>query len=650
MESMTFTDARATSCALIISILAILLFAGCAEYTSRSDFAAPRKYAPTVPSFPSTEPPPNPKYQRIHDHIHRKLHHHKKEQPIDPVMAAIEGHYKQANEHEQKFKPECLYHYYQAATLSWPLIRPELTPNVEEESRVWKIYHSSLSKLSVLPPRFNLFDPSQGITIPSPAGNMVLPVSYTGFPWYPEDFQQLSLVTVAQSDDLARYHSYEGVGIPIIVEGKRDPAPDFMRPDHAFAATTLLRPSSEGTWVFSFYDPVRVRDITVGAQNVPLARDLTAPFVAKYGNPERKSLQGLLRPDSPVDSAKLQMIEPFQPGKIPIVFVHGLASDRFTWANMANDLRADPAMIDRYQILAFQYPTGRPFLESAAKLRQQLTRLRQGANPQGEDIAFDQMVIVGHSLGGLVAKLQVTYSQQTLWDSIAYEPFNSICVEPKLRSKLSEAFFFDPVPFVQRVVFIATPHLGSNYAQRTLGRVTSCLVKPSPQDVEAHRRLIADNPGVFSGQFRKRVPNSVDLLEPENRILLAIYKLRYSPQVKYHSIIGTGYHMKGGEGDKVVLVESAEQAGAASQNLVVARHSEIQRNPNTANDLIRIMTENLSSSPIVAPPSPPTSGPPINILFASSATVSPAIVAPPPVVTGFRLIPNPETPALSAAP
>ncbi|MCP4189809.1 MAG: alpha/beta hydrolase [Planctomycetaceae bacterium] len=636
------TDALRKKCATALLGLVLMVQIGCAGRSSQSNFAAPLRNAPSVAGFAQTETQPVRSHQRLHDHLHQKLHHHKRPKPIDPVMALIEGHYKQATEYETEFKPQCLYHYYQAATLSWPLIQPELIAQIEDHSRAWQIYHSSLGKLAILGPKFGRFSPNQGLNLAAPSGDMLIPATYTAFAWQPADFQEFTLVGGQNSENISNYHRFAGVGVPLVIDGKTEPKPAFMRASHSFAATLVLRPQPTGEWTFAFYDPLHVQRIAIGDQEVPIVRDLTAPFAERLIDSDRNSIQGLLRPDNPIDKARLLMIEPYQPGRIPIVFIHGLASDRFTWADMANDIRAETEIIDRYQILAFQYPTGRPFLESAAKLRHELKRLRQAANPTGQDIAFDQMVLVGHSLGGLVAKLQVTYSEQTLWKAVAYEPLDSICAPPAIKDRLGNAFFFDPVPCVRRVVFIATPHLGSSYARRCIGRVTSSLVKPDPSQVELHRKLILANPGVFTGQMRSRIANSVDLLEPDNRLLLAISRLRYSSQVRYHSIIGTGYHMKGGEGDKVVLVKSAEQAGAASQKLVVAKHSEVHRTPQAAAELTRILIENMSSSPIVAPPTPADPGqPPLRM-----APPNPA--GPVPIASGFRLLPDPETPVVSA--
>ena len=56
------------------------------------------------------------------------------------------------------------------------------------------------------------------------------------------------------------------------------------------------------------------------------------------------------------------MLEPRQPGKYPIVFVHGFFSSPAIWANVANEIMASPELRDRFQIMAYRYPTGRPFV------------------------------------------------------------------------------------------------------------------------------------------------------------------------------------------------------------------------------------------------------------------------------------------------
>ena len=86
---------------------------------------------------------------------------------------------------------------------------------------------------------------------------------------------------------------------------------------------------------------------------------------------------------------------------------------------MINELRGDPALRDRYQFWLFMYPTGIPFPASAAHLRQALDDLREVVDPGRADSALDRMVVVGHSMGGLIAKMMVLDSGDALWNLVA---------------------------------------------------------------------------------------------------------------------------------------------------------------------------------------------------------------------------------------
>ncbi len=246
---------------------------------------------------------------------------------------------------------------------------------------------------------------------------------------------------------------------------------------------------------------------------------------------------------------------------------------------------------DILQLWAYEYPTGEAFLRSAAMLREQLHDARQQLDPAWQDPALDQMVLIGHSMGGLISKLQVTYSGAALWDSIAQRPLETICTDAITRYELARMFFFAPHPQVKRVVFMGTPHRGSVWARRLVGRLASALVtEPAVQEAR-HRQLIADNPGVFSPELRRRIPTSLDLLETDSLLLQAMDTLPVSSGVFVHSIIGTGCRLLGsGPADGVVSVDSARHAGH-SEKFVDARHQELHRHPAAVAEIVRILRE-----------------------------------------------------------
>ena len=148
-----------------------------------------------------------------------------------------------------------------------------------------------------------------------------------------------------------------------------------------------------------------------------------------------------MRPETDLSLAGLRMLEPYQPGKIPLLFVHGLFSDPQTYLEMANQLRSRPDLNAQYQIWVFRYPTGGNFFLSAARLRKQLESLIAECNAQGHDDALQKTVIIGHSLGGLVAKLQVTDSRTILWNSVARVSLDQIIAASEEHHQLAEAVF-----------------------------------------------------------------------------------------------------------------------------------------------------------------------------------------------------------------
>jgi hypothetical protein len=192
-------------------------------------------------------------------------------------------------------------------------------------------------------------------------------------------------------------------------------------------------------------------------------------------------------------------------------------------------------------------------------------------------------------MGGLVSKLQVASSQNRLWESVARQPLESLVLEDATRAQFADVFYFEPNPVAQRVVFIGTPHRGSVYADRLVGRIGSELVRFGKSQDEAYKRVLCQNPCAFLPWVQRRFPTSIDLLEPGNPLLVAIGEVPVAPNVHLHSIIGTGRPMLlGGPADGVVPVRSAQLAGVDSELYVPATHTHLHHDPATIAELLRI--------------------------------------------------------------
>jgi hypothetical protein len=201
-------------------------------------------------------------------------------------------------------------------------------------------------------------------------------------------------------------------------------------------------------------------------------------------------------------------------------------------------------------------------------------------------------------MGGLLSQMQVTYSSDIIWQAAATQPFGTIITDQTTRERLAAAFFFQPSPDIGRVIYIATPHRGSSQATRCIGRVSSALIQEPPEWSMRHEQLIRDNPCAFRDELERGIPNSVDLLEPDSLILQATERLPYRYGVALHSIIGDDrWTLSQGPSDGVVSVASARVGGVQSELVVDAKHSEVQRVPETVREVTCILSHHAASGP-----------------------------------------------------
>jgi pimeloyl-ACP methyl ester carboxylesterase len=202
---------------------------------------------------------------------------------------------------------------------------------------------------------------------------------------------------------------------------------------------------------------------------------------------------GLLR----YEPTGLSLLSPYRRGRIPVILIHGLWSSPWSWSPMVEALEADPALRDRYQFWTFGYSTGDPIPYSAWLLRRDLDEARRRFDPDRTDAAFDRMVIVGHSMGGLLAKMMVQDSGSRLWQVVSDRPFEELAGDTGDRDLFRRALFFKPRPEVRRVVFIATPHRGSRIDRGRLERLGTRLVHIQEPLRAAYSRLRDRNGSVL---------------------------------------------------------------------------------------------------------------------------------------------------------
>lgn len=324
-------------------------------------------------------------------------------------------------------------------------------------------------------------------------------------------------------------------------------------------------------------------------------------------------LAGYLSGDLVAPDDGLIMMTPYSPGRIPLVLVHGTASSPARWAELLNELTADDVIRENFQFWLFVYTTGKPVLQSAAMLRNVLAETLDRIDPDDKDPALRRMVVAGHSQGGLLTKLTAVSSGNRFWESVNDQPFDSLDLPEDTRDFLSDAMFFERLPFVERVIFISTPHRGSFLAGRFLGRFAAGLASSPAQLVGvsvdlAKSGVVLVGDAVDAGlgavgndaaQRRNaldRMPSSVDNMDPDSSFNKVLSSISVESPVIANSIIPVrGGPPTDGQNDGVVEYLSAHIDEAESEFVVYHQGHSAQSNPLAINEVRRILREHLEN-------------------------------------------------------
>jgi hypothetical protein len=451
-----------------------------------------------------------------------------------------------------------------------------------------------------------------------PFGTLQVTLDESGLWWGGYRLEQFIPTTTLEVRGLRNRYRSPGLGAPLAASLAAGPASlkvigsERLGPRIKVPVTALLRFEHARTSLaheqvsgrIEVYAADQTSTVTVNGREQPLESDPTAALAYQLeGSPlyaaeiagflRGGALSGMIPRDRIQDG--LGMLHPYKPGKIPVVLVHGTASSPARWAELVNELQGDPRIRERFQIWLFLYDTGNPVAYSAGRLRAALTAAVREFDPEGKDPALHDMVVIGHSQGGLLTKFTAIDSGTRFWDRISGKPFDSIRVDFETRELLRQSTFFTPLPFVGRVVFVATPHRGALLASGRIGALAAWLVT---LPAEAFSRAAAAV--TLTGDEKlitllRRPPTAVDNMNPDNPGLQILESLPVSPRVPAHSIIaveGDGPKEEGDDG--VVAYRSAHLDEAVSELVVRSNHS-CQGQPEVIEEIRRILLEHAAA-------------------------------------------------------
>jgi pimeloyl-ACP methyl ester carboxylesterase len=415
--------------------------------------------------------------------------------------------------------------------------------------------------------------------------------------WRPQDYE---LIPADELDVRGKFVvprvTREGAGAALIaVRSEQAPQiPLRFAPPRVYTAVTAVARFTGRKCEIEFIDPLATETVNVSGRTLPSEADFTAPIALGLSreHPEKIGFAAMLNPEKFAYTARMIQVQPHDPNKIPVVFVHGLQDTPVAWVPMVNALWADPVLRRKYQVCVFNYPSGYPVQYSALLLRRDLE-------------AFDRtfphhrpIVLVGHSMGGIISRLMITDSGgDKLWRYFFGKPPAETKLSTESKALVEEGLIFKPRRDVARVIFISTPHRGSVIAQNSIGRIGSSLIRKSVRYMNAGREIlqasvVQEDPTILK---LNRLPNSIDTLSPNDPFVKEMSTLTMAKRIPYHSIIGDrGRGDTPNSSDGVVPYWSSHLNGAESEKIVPSGHGA-EHSPQGIAEVLRILHEHIAS-------------------------------------------------------
>jgi pimeloyl-ACP methyl ester carboxylesterase len=461
------------------------------------------------------------------------------------------------------------------------------------------LYNAACAKLAVLL-RKSSSAPALPATFSTAAGTYTL--KFNNVPgagrWDPNYFTSLLAPSELKNQTFVSRQPPAGYG-GVLVGVHRPPNPRAMLLPwvgvSAPVAATLdfSKPARSGEAshaTLTLYDPARISSARIAGKERRLAADLSAPF-GYYRSPWFLGILGMLRPQNYLEKEGFFLVQPYDPTKIPIVFVHGLMAAPFMWLPVMAAFESDPVLRGKFQFWVFAYPTGNPIGYSALRLRQALNSVYQ-IYPRTRD-----MVIINHSLGGVLTHLQVINPGDALIKGIFKDKAPQVMAELPADSLARQALLFEANPRIKRVIFICAPHRGAPLASNQIGTFGARLILLPGRIVAGIGNRVLQAAASAAGIKGAYLPNSIRGLEPTSPLLLSMNTVPI--EVPFHSIVGNNGRWNvplKESSDGVVPYWSAHLDAALSEKVVPAGHTTAFQNPAAIAEMKRILHLYLATS------------------------------------------------------
>lgn len=338
-------------------------------------------------------------------------------------------------------------------------------------------------------------------------------------------------------------------------------------------------------------NPMLTHQVDLGGRRYPLAADYSVPLemILSGGNELVEGLSGFFRAATRIEESGIYLTEPYDPNRVPVIFSHGLLSSPLIWRDIIPQMQAKEDLSERYQFMVFTYPSSLTIAESSRLFRKCLGDMREKYDPEGDDALTQNMVAVGHSMGGVLTHLLVAEMGDHFWNQVSDRPLDDLGLPEAMEADIRSLAFFEPDPAVRRAIYFSTPHRGAEMAELKLANVVSRLARLPSNVFEIPANLLAMPVTADVKVDLGKKMTSVQSLRPDSPIVMALNEAPYESGIVYHSVIGDrGKGDTPDSSDGVVDYWSSHQEGAASEVIVPTGHSSYD-DPKAVDELVRIL-------------------------------------------------------------
>lgn len=372
------------------------------------------------------------------------------------------------------------------------------------------------------------------------------------------------------------------------------------------AATIIAEPKSsqniqdilnQSEFELKAFDPYKYEKVSMAGKSYPLAANFSTPYGLwlAQNNLGKAAYLSLIDRDDHLTMPHLYMLEPYNPNKKIIVLVHGLASSPEAWIRLTNDIKGDNALRENFQVWQVFYSTNMPIIESRFQIYALINQAF--AQVDAKSAAKKDAVLIGHSMGGIIARLLVSDADVTK-KALSMMNNRQLAKYQKLPI-VSQRLVIRDIPNFNRAIFLAAPHRGTEYADRWFTKAARKIIRLPVTFVSA----IGDSLQSQNLDFKELmdqidqgfIQNGPSDLSHQSKFMELTEDIAPRKGLAFHSIMGniTKSDDLNVITDGIVPYKSAHLSGALSEKIIKGGHS-IQETPEAVLELRRILRLHLT--------------------------------------------------------